>query len=174
MWTVHSWNETALIFKRKPDASDYAQWHDAIIGKTTPLATQAKRCPVEFSCKQIKVMFTFSVTHQNPFCVSLCSNKGVKCISFLLKHWKIFKYFKSSIVCIHVYLLAGFFFPAIAGTSLHILACYWYLFISGIVWIDLQDFVLCHLPPPIHVCPCACAQVKKKVGLTYRKTTNRY
>ncbi len=41
------------------------------------------RCLVEFSCKQTKVMFQFSVSNQNALCVSLTSNKHVKCISFL-------------------------------------------------------------------------------------------
>ena len=45
-----------------------------------------KRCPMEFSCKQTKVMFTLSFSHQNILCASLRSNKCVEYISFLIKH----------------------------------------------------------------------------------------
>lgn len=42
------------------------------------------RCGI--SWKKKEVVFTFSFTHQNTLCVCLSSNKGVECISILIKH----------------------------------------------------------------------------------------
>lgn len=61
-----------------------------------------------FLCKQTKVKFTFSVTHQNSLCASLTSNKCVQCISFLIKHLQNqFLSISDLAFYIHVYLLAS-------------------------------------------------------------------
>ncbi len=61
---------------------------------------------MEFSCKQTKVMFAFSVTHKNTLRISWRSNKYTEYISFLIQHLQnhCFKHFKTCIVYIHVYL----------------------------------------------------------------------
>ncbi len=80
---------------------------------------------LEVFLQKTKVMFTFSVSHQNTCCVFESTNKHVDRISFLMKHLQshFFEYLKFCIIYIHVCLLAVFF-TAFVGALLLLLCCH--------------------------------------------------
>lgn len=59
-----------------------------------------------------KLLFIFSVSHQDALCVSSSSDKGVRCyfLSRKTQLFKMFSFFQCSIVYIHVYLSSSYAF----------------------------------------------------------------
>lgn len=73
------------------------------IGKSKKMTSinwklSCQRCPLRSSCKQAKLLFTLSSTHQNRLSVSLRANKNDELPSIPLKRLK--SYFWNTVTCI--------------------------------------------------------------------------